>query len=49
VILQAGKEKKLIAEIDMGSTVYSTVVAANGTLYVVNRDHLFAIRGGAGQ
>ncbi|MBA3973594.1 MAG: hypothetical protein C0504_05155 [Candidatus Solibacter sp.] len=46
VILQAGKEKKLIAEIDMGSTVYSTAVAANGTLYVVNRDHLFAIRGG---
>jgi len=49
VILQAGKEKKLIAEIDMGSSVYSTPVAANNTLYVVNRDHLFAIRGGAGQ
>ncbi|MEK7406074.1 MAG: PQQ-binding-like beta-propeller repeat protein [Acidobacteriota bacterium] len=49
VILQAGKEKKLIAEIDMGSSVYSTAVAANNTLYVVNRDHLFAIRGGAGQ
>jgi len=49
VILRAGKEKKLIAEIDMGSSVYSTPVAANNTLYVVNRDHLFAIRGGAGQ
>ncbi|MDP3000808.1 MAG: PQQ-binding-like beta-propeller repeat protein [Bryobacterales bacterium] len=47
VILQAGKVKKLIAEIDMGSSVYSTPVAANNTLYVVNRDHLFAIRGGA--
>ncbi|MBI4876173.1 MAG: PQQ-binding-like beta-propeller repeat protein, partial [Acidobacteria bacterium] len=45
VILQAGKEKKLLAEIDMGSSVYSTAVAANNTLYVVNRDHLFAIRG----
>jgi len=26
----------------MGSSVYSTAVAANNTLYVVNRDHLFA-------
>jgi outer membrane protein assembly factor BamB len=49
VILQAGKEKKLIAEIDMGSSVYSTVVAANGTLYVGNRDHLYAVRGGTSQ
>lgn len=49
VILQAGKEKKLIAEIDMGSSVYSTVVAANGILYVGNRDHLYAVRGGTSQ
>ncbi len=45
LILAAGKQKKLIAEIDMGSSVYSTPVAANNTLYIVNRDHLFAIRG----
>jgi len=49
LILQAGKEKKLITEIDMGSSVYSTAVAANGTLYVGNRDHLYAIRGGNGR
>jgi len=45
LILAAGKQKKVIAEIDMGSSVYSTPVAANNTLYVVNRDHLFAIHG----
>jgi outer membrane protein assembly factor BamB len=48
VILAAGKEKKVIAEINMGSSVYCTPVAANNTLYVVNRNHLFAIRGTGG-
>jgi outer membrane protein assembly factor BamB len=43
VILQAGKEKKVLAEINMGSSVYSTAVPANGTLYIMNRNQLFAI------
>jgi outer membrane protein assembly factor BamB len=48
VILEAGKEKKVIAEHNMGSSVYCTVVAANNTLYIVNRNQLFAIRGTGG-
>ncbi len=43
VILRAGKEKQVIAEIDMGSSVYSTPVAANNTLFVTSRDRLFAV------
>jgi outer membrane protein assembly factor BamB len=44
VVFQAGKELKKIAEINMGSAVYSTPVAANGVLYIMNRNELFAIK-----
>ena len=43
VVLQAGKEKKLIAEMNMGSSVYATPVPANGTLFMMNRNQLFAL------
>jgi outer membrane protein assembly factor BamB len=43
VILKAGKEKKVIAEMNMGSSVYSTPVPANGVLFVMNRNQLFAL------
>jgi outer membrane protein assembly factor BamB len=43
VILQHGKEKKLINTVNMGSAIYGTVVPANGTLYVMNRNQLYAI------
>jgi outer membrane protein assembly factor BamB len=43
VILKAGKEKKLIAEMNMGSSVYSSAVPANGVLFVANRNQLFAL------
>jgi len=43
-ILEASKTKKQIAEMNMGSSVYCTPVAANGVLYVVNRNQLFAIK-----
>jgi outer membrane protein assembly factor BamB len=46
VILQHGKEKKIVGEINMGSSVYCSVVPANNTLFVVNRNQLFAISGG---
>jgi outer membrane protein assembly factor BamB len=46
VILQAGKEKKVLATIGMGSAVYGTVVPANNSLYVMNRNQLFAIGSG---
>ena len=32
-----------LAEIDMGSSIYSTPIAANGVLYIANRSRLFAI------
>ena len=42
-ILQEGKVKKVIAEINMGSSVYSTPVPANGALFIANRNQLFAL------
>jgi outer membrane protein assembly factor BamB len=42
-ILNADKAMKVIAENNMGSSVYSTAVPANGALYIVNRNQLFAL------
>jgi outer membrane protein assembly factor BamB len=42
-ILEAGPKMKVIAENNMGSSVYSTAVPANGTLYIVNRNQLIAL------
>ena len=47
VIMQAGKEKKVLAEINMGSSVYSTPVPANGVLFITNRNQLFALAANA--
>ena len=46
-VLQAGKELKVLAEMNMHSSVYSTPVPANGTLYLNNRNQLFALAEGA--
>ncbi len=43
VVLEASKTKKLIAEMNMGSSVYSTPVPANGALYMMNRNQIFAL------
>ena len=43
VVMKAGREKNLLAEVNMGSSVYSTPVPANGTLYIMNRNQLFAL------
>src|SRR5262252_644801 len=43
VVLKAGKEKKVFAEMNMGSSVYSRTVTANGELFIMNRNQLFAI------
>jgi outer membrane protein assembly factor BamB len=45
-VLQASREMKLLSEINMGSNVYSTPVAANGVLYIMTRDALYAIADG---
>jgi len=46
-VLQHGKELKVISETNMGSSVYSTVVPANGAMFIMNRNQLFAIAEGA--
>jgi outer membrane protein assembly factor BamB len=43
VVLQHGKEKRILAEMNMGSAVYATPVPANGTLFLNNRNQLFAL------
>ena len=43
VVLNAGTELKKLAEIDMGNSVYSTPVPANGVLYIMTRADLYAI------
>jgi outer membrane protein assembly factor BamB len=41
-----GREKRILAENDVGSAVRATPVAANGRLYVQTENKLFAIQGG---
>ena len=43
VVLQHGKEKKVLAEMNMGSAVYATPVPANGALFINNRNELYAL------
>jgi outer membrane protein assembly factor BamB len=43
VILQHSKEKKVLAEVNMGSAVYATPVPAHGALFLNNRNELFAL------
>ena len=45
VVLEAAKEKKLVGEMNMGSSVYATPVPANGALFVMNRNQLWAFSG----
>jgi outer membrane protein assembly factor BamB len=45
VIFNLSKKKhQPIAEINMGNSVYSTPVFANGVLYIANKTHVFAIQ-----
>jgi outer membrane protein assembly factor BamB len=43
-VLAADRTMKVIAESNMGSSVYSTPVPANGVLFVVNRNQLYALK-----
>jgi outer membrane protein assembly factor BamB len=43
VIMQTGKEKKVLGQINMASAVYGTAVPANNTLYIMNRNQLYAL------
>ena len=42
-ILAATREKKVIGEINMGSSVYCTPIPANGALFIANRNQLYAL------
>jgi outer membrane protein assembly factor BamB len=50
-VLKAGKGKdgqpEVLAEINMGSSVYTTPVARDGVLYVMSRNSVFALQEGA--
>ncbi|HEX9189789.1 MAG TPA: PQQ-binding-like beta-propeller repeat protein [Vicinamibacteria bacterium] len=46
-ILKAGKTKEVIAEPNLGVSVYSTPVAKSGGLFVLGRNRVFAMRTGA--
>jgi outer membrane protein assembly factor BamB len=43
IVMQAGKVMNKLAEINMGSSVSSSAVAANGVLYLMLRSQVFAI------
>ena len=43
VVLEAAQTKKVVFQANMGSNVYSTVVPANGALFITNRNTLFAL------
>jgi outer membrane protein assembly factor BamB len=43
-ILSVGKEQKLLSRIDLGTRSWATPVAANGTLFVVAKNYLWALR-----
>ncbi len=43
VIMQTGKEIKVLGQINMASAVYGTAVPANNTLYIMNRNQLYAL------
>lgn len=46
-IFRLSDEMEMIAEINMGSSVYTTPVVANDTLFIANRNRLYAIKEGA--
>ena len=43
VVLAAGREENVLAEMNLGSSVYSTATPANGVLYIASRNQLFAL------
>ncbi len=46
-IFKLSAEKEEVGEINMGSAVFTTPIVANDTLYIANRNRIFAIKEGA--
>ena len=47
IVFQHGREMKKLAENVMDSSVYSTVITANGVMFIMTRNNLYAIQEGA--
>lgn len=47
VVLAAEKEKKLLSEVQLGSSAYATPIVADGTLFVCSQSYLWAVQKGA--
>ena len=47
VVVEHSKTLKVVSEQNMGSAVYSTVVPANGAIFVMNRNQLWKLEQGA--
>ena len=49
VVIKHGRDPKptVLATNEMGSSVYSTVITANGVMYIMTRNNLYAIQEGA--
>jgi outer membrane protein assembly factor BamB len=43
-ILRTGKTKQVVAEINMGTAVYTTPVVHNGVMFIATRENLYAIQ-----
>jgi outer membrane protein assembly factor BamB len=43
VVLEAAKEEKLLGEFNLGTSIYSTPVPANGVLFIMSRNQIFAL------
>jgi len=46
-VMEHGKTFKLVSEQNMGSSVYATAVPANGAMFIMNRNQLYALAEGA--
>ncbi|MDE0126420.1 MAG: PQQ-binding-like beta-propeller repeat protein [Bryobacterales bacterium] len=42
-VLKTGREMEVLSEVNFGNVIYSTPIAANGSLYIMTRSHLYAI------
>ncbi len=47
ITFAAGEERKVLSEVLLGSSAYSTPVAANGTLVVCSQSYIWAVQKGA--
>jgi len=43
VVMEAGREKKVLGEFELESSTYCTPVPANGVLYIVSKSKLYAL------